>query len=919
MGKRKRPWLNETQSKIEEEKKKVKQKERAERNRAFREKHEDHLRRRRREEEEEEEENELVAGEHEERENALVDGSGGGGGGGGDDHSGVEKERHGGKKEKADFDEFEARKELMRQMNLTRPPGKKKSASSQQQLGGGGKKGLNYQTTFTTTGTEKEERKTGNDDNENEKVEEEEAVLEDEKDISAALLPQSPLLFSSSSSSSNGKALEKNSQAVERARNDATSNIQHFARVKQLSKATQTFRNLVENQRVNPSVYTYCALLNAYANAGRTKDIEIILRRMATETKHKEKIEKGKEDAILRPDCRPNVVAFTMLLKSYLIECDVRAAVKLLESMTAATSEVGGTDGEDDISQCARGVGIDSRALNTFYRVCLRTGDVSSAIQWTGVKVEDVSDDTSKLLLAKMYAQSFRRELLKQEIESMQISIDECLNGKGVKDGLKNGIKERQAPTCLFWKNGECQRGRMCKFYHDPNVKQKVPEKQEMAQKYDCLAQMYGGLARLEANIALTSTTTDQKKKKSFAKACLKAIKSCEKACKQARAANEGSVQGEEEEEVEEEDDLELADPHRRNLFRNTNRSELERDMARLKDIVSEEDGDTSLKDATTITTIDDCFSRCLLFTSKLGDVAVNNQYNGSAGEMLFQELENSLGLEEVLNKDDDKKKRMEKLKKRLKKTVDSKTGQINFKKLFYDVHKETKEENEICLEVAAGNGEWALAQAAASSSSPSNKNKKVWIASELRRDRSCDIFNRMCVSKLQNIAVVSGDAFRLLKENIRPNSLHRIFINFPEPPHHSGDEKSRNDKALLNREFFVAAHKALKKKDENVEGGGGLTIYSDNERYMHTLAKMISGLTVDDDDIAFESEKSYGADESSDTIEASFENVEGVRLYTGSAPGKGSGFEKYEESFFDRFWQAGSRIERYFMVFSKR
>ena len=205
-----------------------------------------------------------------------------------------------------------------------------------------------------------------------------------------------------------------------------------------------------------------------------------------------------------------------------------------------------------------------------------------------------------------MYAQSFRRDLLKREIESMQTSIDDCLNGKGVKDGLKNGIKERQAPTCLFWKNGECQRGRMCKFYHDPNVKQKVPEKQEIAQKYDCLAQMYGGLARLEANVALTTTTTTDKKKKSFVKACLKAIKSCEKACKQAR---EGSVQGEEEAETVEEEDSELADPHRRKLFRNTNRSELERDMARLKDIVSKEDGDSSFpssssssKDTTTTT-----------------------------------------------------------------------------------------------------------------------------------------------------------------------------------------------------------------------------------------------------------------------------------------------------------------------------
>ena len=893
MGKRKRPWLNETHLKNEEERRRVKQKERAERNRRFREK-------RRREEKDE---TQWTAPGEDAR-----DGKG----------EECERDKEGGKDEEA-YDEFEARKELMQQMNLTRPPGKKKSALKQQQF--------NYQTnnTFTTEG-EEGERKMGDNDDEDE---EKEMYDEDEKDISAALLPQSPLLLSSS----NGKALG-NSKSIERARNDATSNIQHFARVKQLSKATQTFRNLVKNQRVNPSVYTYCALLNAYANAGRTKDIEIILRRMVTETKYKEEEEeeeeeeeKGREDAIIRPDCKPNVVAFTMLLKSYLIECDARSAVKLIESM-ASTSKVSSEDGDNDISQCARGVGIDSRALNTFYRVCLRTGDVSSAIQWTGTKVDDVLDGTSKLLLAKMYAQSFRQDLLKQEIDSMQTSIDDCLNGRGVKDGLKNGVKERQAPTCLFWKNGECQRGKMCKFYHDPNVKQKVPERREMAQKYDCLSQMYGCLARLEANIALT-LATDKKKKKSI-KACLKAIKSCEKACKQAREANEGSVQGEEVETVEE-DELELADPHRRNLFRNTNRLELERDMVRLKDIVSKEDGDSSSSSSSkdTTTTIDDCFSRCLLFTSKLGNVLlddvtntnINNRENSSStSELLFQELENSLGLNEVFVKEDDKKKRTEKLRKRLKKTIDSKTGHINFKKLFHDVHKKAKEENEICLEVAAGNGEWALAQAAASSSSSSKNNKnKVWIASELRRDRSCDIFNRICVSKLQNIAVVSGDAFRLLRESIPPNSLHQIFINFPEPPHHSGDEKSRNDKALLNKEFFVAAHMALKKKDKNGDGGGGLTIYSDNERYMHTLAKMISGLTVDDDEIAFESEKSYGADELSDTIEASFENVQGVRLYTGSAPGKGSGFETYEESFFDRFWQAGSRIERYFMVFSKR
>ena len=50
-----------------------------------------------------------------------------------------------------------------------------------------------------------------------------------------------------------------------------------------------------------------------------------------------------------------------------------------------------------------------------------------------------------------------------------------------------------------------------------------------------------------------------------------------------------------------------------------------------------------------------------------------------------------------------------------------------------------------------------------------------------------------------------------------------------------------------------------LKKKDKNGDGGGGLTIYSDNERYMHTLVKMISGLTVDDDEIALKARKLRG------------------------------------------------------------
>jgi hypothetical protein len=85
--------------------------------------------------------------------------------------------------------------------------------------------------------------------------------------------------------------------------------------------------------------------------------------------------------------------------------------------------------------------------------------------------------------------------------------------------------------------------------------------------------------------------------------------------------------------------------------------------MARLKDVISRDDENEVMS------TIDDCFSRCLLFTSKLGgDHNHDNLINVGS---LFDELRNSLGLDQVLLEE----KRIEKLKKRLNKTIDSKSG----------------------------------------------------------------------------------------------------------------------------------------------------------------------------------------------------------------------------------------------------
>ena len=137
MGKRKRPWLMdkdpENHLKMESEKKRVKQKERAERNRQFREKQNECF-------EEgsggKEEEKTVAFDERtnygvvavDENDRRTEE----------DEQHEEEKKEHTREKGAASYDEFEARKELMRQMKLTRPPGKKKS-NLKEQVGGGGK------------------------------------------------------------------------------------------------------------------------------------------------------------------------------------------------------------------------------------------------------------------------------------------------------------------------------------------------------------------------------------------------------------------------------------------------------------------------------------------------------------------------------------------------------------------------------------------------------------------------------------------------------------------------------------------------------------------------------------------------------------------------------------------------------------
>ena len=64
-------------------------------------------------------------------------------------------------------------------------------------------------------------------------------------------------------------------------------------------------------------------------------------------------------------------------------------------------------------------------------------------------------------------------------------------------------------------------------------------------------------------------------------------------------------------------------------------------------------------------------------------------------------------------------------------------------------------------LEVASGTGDWAAAQALAEVGTAN------WAALELRHDRVYDIFSRMVLQGVPNLAVIGGDAAQVLAEHV--------------------------------------------------------------------------------------------------------------------------------------------------------
>ena len=192
------------------------------------------------------------------------------------------------------------------------------------------------------------------------------------------------------------------------------------------------------------------------------------------------------------------------------------------------------------------------------------------------------------------------------------------------------------------------------------------------------------------------------------------------------------------------------------------------------------------------------------------------------------------------------------------------------------------------------------------------------WVALELRHDRVYSIFSRAVCEGTANLCAMGGDAASVLRRNVAPKSVTHVFVNFPEPPHHSGDAAAVNEFHLLTPSFFRKVHAAL-------DIDGRLTLFSDNHRYMRDLAKTLAELAYAAGDDNYEEklgEPLFSAEAArpkdlDDDATASFENIQGIRMYKG-VPGEGTGHLVHEQSYFDRFWEQGARVERFFVVVSK-
>jgi tRNA G46 methylase TrmB len=89
---------------------------------------------------------------------------------------------------------------------------------------------------------------------------------------------------------------------------------------------------------------------------------------------------------------------------------------------------------------------------------------------------------------------------------------------------------------------------------------------------------------------------------------------------------------------------------------------------------------------------------------------------------------------------------------------------------------------------------------------------------------------------RIQNLAILGGDAVHILRNRIIPLSISEIFVNHPEPPERISGGEGNQGKSMLTTETFLLFYKVL--KDE-----GKITIVTDNLLFAKLLISIVANL----------------------------------------------------------------------------
>ncbi|CAE8608698.1 unnamed protein product [Polarella glacialis] len=290
------------------------------------------------------------------------------------------------------------------------------------------------------------------------------------------------------------------------------------------------------------------------------------------------------------------------------------------------------------------------------------------------------------------------------------------------------------------------------------------------------------------------------------------------------------------------------------------------------------------------------CLGRSFAFPALRGSVRSSNEDNLSASESwkpVLDALRGSFGVDKCFDLGLCSKEDFEAQLKR----CFSPKGTLRWPRVFGGKGLPTR------LEICSGTGDWAVAQARAEAG------RANWIASELRFDRAHAILAKTVLARVGNLAVFAGDAALAVRCRVPPSSLANVCINFPEPPQtdrNASCDEAESQLHLLTADFFRDAHVAL-------VDGGILTIFSDNEQYMQSLARTLGSLREQGGPGRLFTP--FGDVPDEHVMEA--QEICGVLLYQGQ-PGPEVGHAVAQDSYFDRLFQLGQHSERYYIAVVK-